>query len=243
MTPDHDAPDSPSALQLTLLDAVIAGVARAHRLNYDDRQDFAQTVHLRLAERRYDVFDRFAGRSSLRTFLGVVVTRMLIDWRHAQCGKWRPSAEARRRGTWAVELERLIFRDGYQPAEAITRLRQSPQAPDAEALVALFTGLPVRHRRVFSALSSDVADWRIEDYAESDERRRRRRQASMAVARALRRLSPADRRLIGLRYVRGESFQTIAAATQVEPKVLYRRVERVMRSLRAAVNDTDTWAA
>ena len=65
----------------------------------------------------------------------------------------------------------------------------------------------------------------------------------MAVARALRRLSPADRRLIGLRYVRGESFQTIAAVTQVEPKVLYRRVERVMRSLRAAVNDTDTWAA
>ena len=234
MTPD---PIAPSALQLTLLDAVIAGVARAHRLSREDRDDFGQTVHLRMAERRYDVFERFAGRSSLRTFLGVVVTRMLIDWRHSQHGKWRPSAEARRRGTWAVELERLIFRDGYQPAEAIARLRESPQAPGAEALASLFLGLPVRHRRVFSALSSDVADWRVEDYVDADERRRRGRQASVAVARALRSLPPADRRLIGLRYVRGESFQTIAAAARVEPKVLYRRVERVMRSLRAAVDD------
>ena len=110
MTP---ADTLPTATQLTLLDSVIAAVARVHRLKREDRDDFAQSAHLRLAERRYDVFARFAGRSSLRTFLTVVVTRLLLDWRNGQRGKWRPSAEARRRGTWAVELERLVFRDGY----------------------------------------------------------------------------------------------------------------------------------
>ena len=226
----------PTATQLTLLDSVIASVARVHRLNREDQQDYSQSVHLRLAARNYDIFARFAGRSSLRTFLTVAVSRLLIDWRNGQCGKWRPSMEARRRGTWAVELERLVSRDGYTLSEAVTRLQARPAAPGAEALAALFSELPVRHRRVFSALAENLPDRRMEDYVEADERRRRRRQVSVALARALRTLPAADRRLIALRYVSGQSVRSIAEASQIDPKVLYRRVERVMRSLRAAVH-------
>ena len=70
----------PTPEQLAVLDSVIRQAARAGRLQPQDAEDFSQSVHLRLIERQYDVFDRFDGRSSLRTYLTVVVRRLLLDW-------------------------------------------------------------------------------------------------------------------------------------------------------------------
>jgi RNA polymerase sigma factor (sigma-70 family) len=228
----------PSTSHLILLTSVISDVANRHRLNQEDRQDFSQSVHLRLAERDYDIFVRFGGRSSLRTFLTVVVSRLLLDWRNHHYGKWRPSAKARRRGEWAIALERLVFRDGYSLAEATNRLCNRPDAPGPETLRDLFAELPLRSRRVFSALPNDFPDSRIQDYVEVHEQQRRRRQASVAVARALRALPATDRRLIVLRYFRGQSVRSIAEMSKVDPKMLYRRMERVMRSLRGSVAES-----
>ena len=74
----------PTSAELTMLAEVIRGVARSHRLKPDEADDFGQTVHLRLLARNYDVFARFAGRSSLKTYLTVVVVRVLLDWRNAE---------------------------------------------------------------------------------------------------------------------------------------------------------------
>jgi DNA-directed RNA polymerase specialized sigma24 family protein len=223
--------NTPTATQLTLLDSVIASVVRVNRLNRDDRQDFSQSVHLHLAERKYDVFARFAGRSSLRRFLYVVVTRLLLDWRNATMGKWRASAAARRLGPWAIELERLVYRDGHPPFEAIARLAACSAAPPPPSLSALLAELPVRSRRV-EALLTDVPDSRVEDYVEVEDRRRRHRQASLTVARALRELPACDRRLIALRYAGEARIRDLASAHRVDAKVLYRQVERAIRSLR-----------
>jgi DNA-directed RNA polymerase specialized sigma24 family protein len=91
-------PYVPSHEELALLDQVLQRVARARRLSPPDAQDFAQTVHVRLIERQYDVFTRFAGRSSLRTYLVIMITRLLVDWRNSMRGKWRPGAVAVRLG-------------------------------------------------------------------------------------------------------------------------------------------------
>ena len=88
-------PQAPlSQAQFALLQRVIRSVARHHGLSPEDAEDFGQTVHLKLLERHYQVFDSYEGRSSLTTFLTVVVTRLLLDWRNATRGKWRPSASA-----------------------------------------------------------------------------------------------------------------------------------------------------
>jgi RNA polymerase sigma factor (sigma-70 family) len=227
---------SPTVSQLTLLESVIGAVARAHRLNREDREDFSQSVHLRLVERHYDIFDRFAGRSSLRTFLNVAVSRLLLDWRNTQRGKWRPSAAARRRGTWAMELERGVYRDGQRPAEVIARLAQRRDAPAVAELTQLLREVPVRHKRVLSTIVGDLPDRRVEDFVDAEERRQRRREQARAVVGALRSLPADDRRLIALRYGRGERIGDMARARRVEARVLYRRVERAMRSLRNAVH-------
>jgi len=50
--------------------------------------------------RLYDaLLAKFEGRSSLRTFLTVVIQRLFLDHRISAWGKWRPSAEARRGGS------------------------------------------------------------------------------------------------------------------------------------------------
>jgi hypothetical protein len=118
--------------QLAFLTRVIRDVTRAKRLSPDDADDFSQYVHLKLLERNYDVFERFSARSSLRTFLTVVVGRLLLDWRRAMLGKWRPSAMARRLGPAAVCLDRLIYRDGLSAADAIAQLEHDSSLPPTD---------------------------------------------------------------------------------------------------------------
>jgi DNA-directed RNA polymerase specialized sigma24 family protein len=144
---------APNPEDLSLLSEVLRDVSR-RRLSPDEAQDFIQSAHLKLLERHYDVFDRFAGGSSMRTYLTVVVVRLLLDWRNRTYGKWRPSAVALRLGDDAVRLERLIYRDGYSADEAIETLRLRPNAVSVQELWRLRRQLPQRAR---PRLVSDTA--------------------------------------------------------------------------------------
>ena len=118
----------PSSSDLVLLGEVIRGVIRRGRLSPADAEDFSQGVHLKFLETGYEAFARFDGRSTLRTYLTTVVWRLLLDWRNAAYGKWRPSAAARRLGVEAVRLDRLINRDGLTVEEAIQVASRAPAA-------------------------------------------------------------------------------------------------------------------
>ena len=208
-----DIPRRPSAADLSTLAAVIRDVSRAHRLSAADAQDFAQSVHLRMLERRYEAFDRFDGRSSLRSYLTVVVTRLLLDWRNALYGKWRPCAVARRLGPAAIELDRLINRDGYSADEAAELLQRESRSSAAQ-LRDLADRLPRRGPRRFLSdafLKSVTADVFI-DPIEAREAQIAATRSSLALARACRRLAPEERRMIALRYQRSMSVQEIGEA-------------------------------
>ena len=73
-----------TAEQLELLRHIVSDVARFHRLSWEEANDFARCVQLGLLERPGEIFGCYTGRSSLRTYLAVVVTRMLLDWRKAR---------------------------------------------------------------------------------------------------------------------------------------------------------------
>src|SRR5207302_6805108 len=98
---------------LPVIDEVVAHVCRRHRLSATEADDFAGEVRLRLIERDYEPLRRFEGRSSLRTYLTVVVHRYFLDYRNKLWGKWRPSMEAKRFGAAAILFERLQVRDGW----------------------------------------------------------------------------------------------------------------------------------
>jgi RNA polymerase sigma factor (sigma-70 family) len=212
-------------------------VARARRLSPDDAQDFIQSAQVRLIERNYDVFERFTGRSSLRTYLTVVVTRMLLDWRNSVYGKWRPSAVAVRLGKTAVTLERLIARDGYAPAEAIEHLLGRPDVPSRAELQRIAEALPYRQRTrmVSEEILQDMGGIWFEDPLDAAEQRQTEHRVQRALAAALTQLPAEERWLIHVRYRQHRSVQALAQVLQTDPKRLYRRFDRALRLLRRAM--------
>ena len=83
---------------LPVIDSVVRHVCRRHHLSAAEADDFGSEVRLHIIERNYEILRKFEGRSSLRTYLAVVVQRLFLDYRNRIWGKWRPSAEAQRRG-------------------------------------------------------------------------------------------------------------------------------------------------
>jgi len=221
---------------LRTISQVIRHVCRTSRLRPEDQEDFAQSVHVRLLERNYDVIRRFAARSSLRTYLTVVVRRMLLDWRNANQGKWRPSAAAKNLGEPGIRLERLMYREGHSPLQAVLRMADATPQLSVPELSRLAASIPPRLKR--RHVSDDCLEWTVipwEDPVELAEQRNGERRTRALVARELRRLPIEDRRLVALRYWHGRSIPAIAERLNVPPKALYRRYDRLLRRLREQV--------
>jgi RNA polymerase sigma factor (sigma-70 family) len=225
-----------------LLCDVIQTVARSSRLPRDEAEDFCQHVHLRLLERNYAPIAGFRGKSSLRTFLTVVVSRQLLDWRNSRYGKWRPSARARRLGPAAVDLDRLISRDGHPVEEAIAILQARRPSMNAAAVRELASQLPRRSKiRTFVPDNLEgLATGTFEDPVETAEAAAEQRQTMGMLRRAFGRLSDEDRRLLSLRFEQRMPIPAIASFLGEPAKPLYRRISKLVSALRrslAAMND------
>jgi len=74
-------------------------------LSPEDADDFGSVVKLTLLEGHRASLRRFDRRSSLYTYLTVVIQRMFLDYRIRMWSQWRPP-EARRAGAGAILLKR-----------------------------------------------------------------------------------------------------------------------------------------
>jgi len=225
---------------LHVVDATIHYICQRHKLFGTEAQEFESEVKLRLVEREYDIFRKFQHRSSLRTYLTIVIQRIYLDYRNHLWGKWRPSAEAQRLGPIAVRLELLIARDGFSFDQACEHLRTNEHivAEDSE-LEAIVVRLPVRSRPAIAPEEEldEVADGTapLDERLFSDERCARAQRISDALTSAMRSLSDQDRVMLRLRFQDGFAVADIARALHLEQKPLYRRFEALLRGLRAAL--------
>src|SRR6187551_1624446 len=140
----------PSALYLEHLDRInriAEALCTRHGVRGADAEDFTSEVRLRLLQDDYAVLRKYRGASSMPTFLTVVIGNLFRDYRIKRWGKWRPSAEAKRRGEAAVLLETAVYRDGRSFDDAC-RLLQSNGRVDVDAgeLRRIMAELPRRIR-------------------------------------------------------------------------------------------------
>ena len=219
----------PSELLITnlaLVERVVAFTCRRNSLSEADAEDFASMVKLRLLEDDYALVRKFEGRSSFATFLSVVVQRMLLDYRIHLWGKWHASAEAKRLGDTAVELEQLLHRDGRTLTEAIAILTGHDPSRTRPSLESLAARLPVRgpkRKLVDLDAASDVAaneEITTRDQLESSER------VSKTMCRFIDSLPPDDRLILQLRFESGMTVAQIARSLDLDQKQLYRRIEK-----------------
>jgi RNA polymerase sigma factor (sigma-70 family) len=228
---------SPLIQHLPLVERVLVHIRRRYRLSDDEAEDFESWVRLRLVEHGDAVLARFEGKSRLETYLTVVLQRMFLDYRVEKWGKWRPSAAAKRLGSVAVALERLVSREGIPFEEAAEMLRRNHgvqhSVPELAALAGKLSLTRVERRHLHEdAAGEPTAAQRADDAVLSDERGASAARTGKALAEALTRLPPLDQLILKMHYADGHTVAATARALCLEQKPLYARLTQLRNQLR-----------
>jgi RNA polymerase sigma factor (sigma-70 family) len=222
--------------ELVLIERVIAWVSARRCLRGADAEDFGSTVKLRLIESDYEILGRFEGRSSLRTYLTMVIHRLYLDYQAQRFGKWRPSAGARRLGLVALRLESLLYRDRLTFEEASGVLQTDLGVRETrEALYELSQKLPPRSNRrdLLSPNHAPAKPGSGSSPMEQAERQDLARRTFEVLRRALARLPARDRIILRLHFEDGLSVADVAKSLGEEQKALYRKRDALLKQLRA----------
>lgn len=224
---------------LDLIDERCRSICRRNGVFDDDARDFAADVRLRLVEDDYAVVRKFQGRSSLPTYLTVVIGNLFRDYRIKRWGKWRPSAKARELGESAVILETLLYRDGRSLDETCRVIQTTTGgAVNGPAVRELAKRLPARTpRQVASDTPIDAVPGpdRANGHLLEQERAAEIDRARAALERVIASLPHEDHVVIRMRFYEGFSVADIARALGLEQRPLYDRIERDLRRLRAGL--------
>lgn len=216
---------------LPQIEQIIVAICRRSGMSAEEAEEFAAEVKLRLVDDDYAVIRAFQNRSSFEVYIAAVVKRLLLDYRNKEWGKWRTSAEARRLGPLAVDLERLLYRDGRTVAECNVLLAARYPGTTPAEIDRLVVRLPARmpRRKVDLEHAQDVAAARDRtDPIRNDTARR----VSAVVMRFLDALPDEDQLIFQLRFHANMTVAQIARALHIEQQLLYRRLYRHFEVLR-----------
>lgn len=228
------------AANLGLIDRIIGIVCRRASLFGADAEDFASEAKLALIEEDYAILRKYEGRSSLETYLTVVIRRLLADMRTRTKGRWHASTEAERLGPIAVSLETLVRRDGRTLDEALTHIRATNPNATREMLEEMLRRLPERAGRpravdlegiAYAIAGGETADSR----AVAGDLHRLSAIAGHAMGELLAELPVEDRVLLRLRYGSEMSIADISRMMRLPQRPLYRRLEWLLARLRGAL--------
>ena len=227
---------------LALIDRLVARACRrVGVVAADDIADRASMVKVALVENDYSILRRYEGRSSLATYLAIVIQRLLADEHERTHGRWRPSAEAQRLGEQAVLIENLVTRQGRSIDEAMPAVRSSGSSMTREEVAAIASRLPRRMPRPREVAlppgesvplaAADRADGRALD-AELGALGHR---TAEVLRDALAEWPANDRLLVRLRFESALTIADISRLLGVPQRPLYRRLEALLVQLREAL--------
>src|SRR5262245_46461665 len=222
---------------LSVIDDITGQVCRRHRLSPAEADDFRSEVRLHFIDRDYEVLRKFEKRSSLATYVTVVIQRLFLDYRNRLWGKWRPSADAKRLGPTAITLERLVTRDGWSLEQVVETLRVNHGVMIDESLQIICDKLARRgpKRQLVSEEYADViesGDPAPDANVVRAEHGFLARRVHLALDRARQRLAPEDRLVLKMRFEDAIPVADIARALHLNQKRLYRTIERLLAEIR-----------
>jgi RNA polymerase sigma factor (sigma-70 family) len=230
------SPEEIFLAHLPHIERVAVHAGRRRGLSAEETEEFVSSVRLKILEDDYAVLRKYKGQSRMDTYLTMVVQNAFYDYLNHLWGKWRPTAEADRLGPLAVQWERLRVRDGlgFEEACEVLRTNQGVEASRVE-LAALEAKLPPRNppRRMEDEekLQGHAADCPDPEAAALDHEAGERKKTVLGLLReALGTLPPEDRLIA--RMSGDFKVAEIARALKLDQKPLYRRLDRVFRSLR-----------
>lgn len=224
---------------LAFIDEVTASICRRRGLAGADAEDFASAVKLKLIRNDYAVLAAFDGGSTLETYLTAVIQRAFIDHRRRAGHRWRPSRRAERLGPAAIRLEELRDRHGRSFDEIceilIANEHLGVTRRELEEIDRALRRRAVRRHEgpeAFETMASREPrpDEKLLDAERATAGERARRELRAALAE----LPLEDRMVLKLRDA-GVTIREIAEQMGVKPMRLYRRLPRVRRRLKKAL--------
>ena len=139
---------------LSITDEVIKKYCTRHHIVGDEADECNSYVYEKIIENDYQKIREFKGKSSYKTYITVVISRILID-RMRSSGRWRSSQKALKIGKEAVILEELVFRKKYSFEQAYNTLTTNHNISiEREKAYEIITLL--QRKRLTSALPRDV---------------------------------------------------------------------------------------
>lgn len=238
-SPPGDLPPEQLFLgNLELIKKLIAFTSRRYRLKPEDAEEFSSRVMCKLIEDDYGVFRKFDKKSSLKTYLGIVIQRQMLDFLNHMWGKWRPSEEAKRLGPVAILLEELLIRDGLPFDQAVQILQKNHGVKlswqELERIAARLPSRSQRHMEGEEGLR-EVPSGKPDPDAGVEEKEQAvtRRRVRAAFHRALEPLSAEDKVLVWMSTE--YSVAEISRLLKLEQKPLYRRLTKIFAALRKAM--------
>jgi RNA polymerase sigma factor (sigma-70 family) len=222
-------------------------VARRHRLRQEELEDFCSYVAVKMLADECAVLRKFRGASSLRTYLVVVIQRMLLDFRTEQRGKWRTSVASKRLGPVACRLDLLMNRDGLSLDEAVETVQgtMTPAISRSE-LLRLADRVPRRSRPQLQPLVNEPlmpVDGGVESRILDRELAALSKRTRTALVRSVRRLSLQDRQILRLRFSESLSIRQVAKVLDLPARHLYSRLDRCLKRLAVWMHDEGISAA
>ncbi len=164
---------------------------------------------------------------------------MFLDWHIKEWGKWRPTADARRLGPVAIELERLVLRDHIefeQAAETLISRGTALSREECDRAWAELPRRPARQRAGEQALDTVPSPVMSGDPIVLEEQRASAGKTRLALADAIPGLTPQEQLIIRLRFQDGITVAKIAQLIGEEQKPMYRRIEQILGRLRASLS-------
>lgn len=230
--------------ELPLIRRIIRITCRRRGMNPQDAEEFESHVMLALVEDDYRRLRKYEGRSSLATYLTTVVQRLFFDHIIAKRGKWRPSARARGLGKTAMDLERLVVREGLSFDSAVSVMQDDGRSE--KELYEILLKLPKRHQRA-SEVSIETAGPLPEpsqlNPARKAEVDRQSSSLSSKLEGAIGRLPEEEQLLLKLRFFSRWKARQIGSVTGESQSRVFTRIERVLRKLRKDLEEEEVTAA
>jgi RNA polymerase sigma factor (sigma-70 family) len=221
---------------LPVIDDVTGQVCRRHRLSAAEADDFRSEVRLHFIDRDYEVLRRFEKRSSLPTYVTVVIQRLFLDYRNRLWGKWRPTTEAKRLGPTAILIERLVARDGWSLEQVVETLRVNHGLTLDASLEALCDKLTRRAPKRQMVAETHADGLESQDPSPDAnvvrvEQEFLAKRVRVALERAKHALEPEERLILKMRFEDAVPVADIARALHLNQKRLYRTIERLLASI------------
>jgi len=227
--------------QISTIDRISAFICRRNRLDASEAEDFGQFVKVELIDNNYEIIRKFEGRSSITTYLTIVIQHLFYQYRVRLWGKWRPSAEAKRIGEKAVTFERLIYREGYSLEEAVQVLITGHDGEyTRRELETIWLRLPIRPPRpvlVPQAVPPDAAaaETDADEQLMASERQDVARTIMGVLDEAIESMPAEDRIILQLRFWNGLKAPEIAQRLGIPAKRVYKRIDKQLATLKVGL--------